>query len=60
MLADNPGSRIAVVAEAGDPAIIGIAIRGVAYGELEVSATRYDGLALLAMLERYGAPLTIH
>ena len=62
ILAANPGLRIAVVAEAGDPAIIGVAIRCKAYGEFEIAAASYDGLALLAMLERYGAesPQTVH
>jgi hypothetical protein len=54
MLANNSELRIAVVAEAADAVLIGIAIRGVAYGELEVPAGRYDPFGLLTIIEQYG------
>ena len=63
MLEANPASRIAVVAEAGSPAIVGIAIRGVGYGEIEIPAARYDPGALLAFLDDYvgcSSSITIH
>ena len=46
----------------GDPVIAGVAIRGVAYGELEIPAERYEAAALLDLLDRYGGeiPATIH
>ena len=62
MLEANPTGRYVAIAEAGDPAVVGIAISGLAYGELEIPRQSYDGLVLLAMLERYGgdAPPTTH
>jgi hypothetical protein len=54
MLEEEPARRIAVVAEAGDPAHVTVAIRGVAVGELEIPAERYDGFALLALMEQHG------
>jgi len=43
--------RIAVIAEAGDPAHVTVAVRGVAVGDLEITAERYDGFALLALMQ---------
>ena len=54
ILAEQPDRRIAVVAEPGDPAHVAVAIRGVAVGELTIPAERYDGLALLALMQLYG------
>jgi len=42
------------VAEAGNPAHVTVAIRNVAVGELEIPGERYDGLALLALMNEYG------
>ena len=62
MLEANPLSRIAVVADAGGPVTVGVAIRGVAYGEIEILAGSYDPFALLSILERYerDTPITVH
>jgi hypothetical protein len=60
MLAAHAELRIAIVAEAGDPVIVGIAVRGVAYGELVVTAATYDPFALLALLEQHGREQTVH
>jgi hypothetical protein len=54
ILAEQPERQIAVVAEAGDPAYVAVAVRGVAVGELTISAERYDSFALLALMEQYG------
>ena len=54
LLDADPGRRIAVIAEAGDPAHVAIAIRGVAVGELTVPADRYDAFALLALMQQHG------
>ena len=54
MFAEQPGRHVAVVAEAGSPAHVTVAIRGVAVGDLEIPAERYDGFALLALMQRYG------
>ena len=54
MLDANPGREIAVIAERGNPAHIAIAIRGVAVGEMEIPAERYDGFALLALMQQHG------
>lgn len=54
MLDADPERRIAVVAEAGDPAHVAVAIRGVAVGELTIPAERYDAFALLALMEQCG------
>jgi len=54
ILADEPERHIAVVAEPGDPAYVTVAIRGVAVGELTIPAERFDGFALLALMQQYG------
>jgi hypothetical protein len=54
MLDADPGKRVAIVAEAGDPAHVAVAIRGVAVGELTIPAERYDAFALLALMEQCG------
>ena len=43
-----------VVAEAGNPTHVAVAIRAVAVGEMEIPADRYDGFALLALMQQYG------
>lgn len=68
MLADNPTWRQFVVVEAGEPVVIGVAISGLGYGEIEIPAARYDVRALLALLElldRHGCvgcepPIRLH
>ena len=55
MLAANPRLRLAVIAEVGDPAVVGVAIRGAVYGEMEIPTDRYDAFALLELMQRYGA-----
>jgi hypothetical protein len=54
ILADEPERHIAIVAEQGDPAHLTVAVRGVAVGDLEIPAERYDGFALLALMQQYG------
>ena len=54
ILAEQPDKHVAVVAEAGDPAHVAVAIRGVAVGELTIPADRYDPLALLALMNDHG------
>ena len=54
LLDAEPTRQIAVVAEAGDPAHVAIAIRAAAVGELEIAAECYDGFALLALMVQYG------
>jgi hypothetical protein len=54
LLDAEPDRQIAVIAEAGDPAHVAIAIRGAAVGEIEIAADRYDGFALLALMEQHG------
>jgi len=54
ILDEQPEQRVAVVAEPGDPAHVTVAIRGVAVGELTIPAERYDGFALLALMQQYG------
>jgi len=62
LLADYPNWRRVVIVEAGAPTIIGIAIRGIGYGEFEIPVDRYDALALLELLDRYALETgaTIH
>ncbi|MGE5141449.1 MAG: hypothetical protein ACM3JD_18420 [Rudaea sp.] len=54
ILAAQPERDIAVVAQAGDPAQVTVAIRGVAVGDLEIPAERYDAFALLALTNEHG------
>ena len=54
ILAEEPERHIAVVAEAGNPAHVTVAIRGVAVGDLQIPAERYEGFALLALMQQYG------
>jgi len=54
ILDEQPEQRVAVVAEPGDPAHVTVAIRGVAVGELTIPAERFDGFALLALMQQYG------
>jgi hypothetical protein len=57
LLRANPEWQRAVLAEAGDPTVIGIAIRGVAYGEIEIPAAKYDPALLLALFDQYGGSI---
>jgi hypothetical protein len=52
MLEEEPTRQIAVVAEAGDPAHVTMAVRGAAVGELEIDADKYDAFALLALMQQ--------
>jgi hypothetical protein len=54
LLSEHPGWHRAVILEAGRPPILGMAIRGVAYGEMELPSD-YDPALLLALLEQHGA-----
>ena len=55
ILGEQPERQIAIVAEAGDPiAYVTVAIRGVAVGDLEIPAERYDAFALMALMEQCG------
>ena len=54
MLDADPDREIAVIAEAGDPAHVALAVRGVAVGDLEIPADRYDAFALMALMEQCG------
>ena len=54
LLSEHPGWQRAVILEAGPPSILGVAIRGVAYGEMELPSD-YDPALLLALLEQHGA-----
>ncbi len=54
LLAEHPEQHIAVVAEAGNPAHVAVAIRGAAVGELEVAAEKYDAFALMALMQTHG------
>jgi hypothetical protein len=55
VLAENPGWRRFVLVEAGEPTIIGVAISGIGYGELELPARRYDAQTLLELIDVYGS-----
>ncbi len=54
LLEANPNWRRAVICEAGNPAIIGIAVRTFGYGELEIPTEKYDPVAIMALLDRHG------
>ena len=54
LLAEHLNWRRVVIAEAGDPVIVGIAGWGIGYGELEIPAGAYDVATLLALLDTYG------
>jgi hypothetical protein len=54
LLHAGPTRQIAIVAEAGDPAHVAIAIRGGVVGEIEISSARYDAFALLALMQQHG------
>ena len=55
MLAENPALRRFVLVEAGQPTNIGVATRGITYGDLEVRAERYDARTLLEPLSSTAA-----
>jgi hypothetical protein len=54
MLAEQPERHIAIVGEPGNPARVTVAIRGVVVGDLEIPTERYDGFALLALMQQHG------
>jgi hypothetical protein len=54
ILAEQPERQIAVVAEAGAPAHVTVAVRGVAVGDLEIPGERYDAFALMALMDQHG------
>jgi hypothetical protein len=54
LLEAEPARQIAVMGEPGDPAHVTVAVRGVAVGDLEIPAERYDGFELLAIMNEYG------
>ena len=62
LLAEHPNWRRVVIAESGNPIVIGVAIRDLGYGELEIPAARYDARTLLELMDQYsGAPSqTLH
>jgi hypothetical protein len=54
ILGEHPLRHLAIVTQPGDPAIVGVAIRCAVYGEIEVSAERYDVFALLELMSAHG------
>ena len=54
LLDADPGRHIAVIAEAGDPAHVTVAIRGVAVGDVTIPGEKFDVFALLELIEQYG------
>lgn len=54
ILAEHPARRIAVVAEAGDPVQVCVALRDGPVGEIEIAADKYDAFALLALMQTHG------
>lgn len=54
ILAEHPERRLAIVAEAGDPAHVAVAVRGLAVGDLEIPKEKYDAFALLGLMQQYG------
>lgn len=60
MLERDPEARYAILTadDGKGPVIVAIAIRGAAMAELEIERSRYDGMALLELIEHHGA--TIH
>jgi hypothetical protein len=55
LLAEYPHWRIAVVTEAADPVIVGIAVRRVGYKELGIASAAYDPVALLKIIDKHGS-----
>jgi len=63
MLELDPTLHRAVVTDSvtdPDVAVVAVAVRGVGVGEILVPKDRFDGLAVLAMLERYAGNPAIH
>ena len=58
LLSEHPGWQRAVILEAGPPSILGVAIRGVAYGEMDLPSD-YDSAPLLMLLGQDG-PRKLH
>ena len=52
----NPTLKRAFVLERADPMILGVPIRGIGYGELEVRAARCDPRGLLVLFEEHDQP----
>lgn len=58
ILASNPALRLAVVCDAeGDPVPVAVAIRGKGTCEVLIPAPKFEPLALLDLVSRYGATL---
>jgi hypothetical protein len=55
-LATDPTLQRAFVLGRGDPMILGMALRGIAYGKLEIPAARCDPRSLPALLDEHGQP----
>ena len=56
MLAANPETRYAVATDATsrtDVVLVAFAVRGVAIGEARIASSRYDGMAILELLEQF-------
>jgi hypothetical protein len=63
ILEANPGFKYTVVTDTNaDPGavVVHIGIRDVGSGEIEIAEARYDGVALLALLERSSNSSTLH
>jgi hypothetical protein len=63
VLETNPSFRYAVVTDtSAEPGtvVVHIGIRDVGSGEIVMEKARYDGLAMLAMLERFAANAAVH
>ena len=63
MLEADPALTRAVVTDSAslpDTVILAVAIRGLAVGEILIPKDRYDGLAVLVMLERLATGVTTH
>ena len=54
LLAAEAARQVAVIAEAGDPAHVTVAVRCIAVSDVEIAAERYDGFALLALMQQHG------
>jgi hypothetical protein len=59
MLAADPGKKYAVLVQdaISDPVRVTVGIRGLATFDLEIPLARYDGIALLEVIEQYSMEL---
>lgn len=53
MLSEQPERQITLVAQAGNPALVTVAIRGVAVGDFEIPGEHYDPFALMTLLQEH-------